>query len=117
VEATGLQKRVVRIHQIDARAEIKAAYSGRLALVCEPGPGAASVPHESGSPAVHQGAARHPLEAFQYVGYGLFVGKSRNANIIEPRIVFEREFDERRQIMPHPMVAQLRFTRSEWQRA
>jgi ubiquinone/menaquinone biosynthesis C-methylase UbiE len=76
-EAAGLQERVVRIHQIDARAEIK----GRLQWVgwrwAVRAWGRALRLYLT-NPAVRQSIKEQldiPLEAFQYVGYGLFVGK------------------------------------------
>ena len=76
-EASGLQERIVRIHQIDARAEIKSrlewvgwrwilrAWGRALRLYIT-------------NPAVRQSIKKQfdlPLELFQYHGYGLFVGK------------------------------------------
>jgi len=76
-ESSGLQERVVKIHQIDARAEIKSrlewvgwrwilrAWGRALRLYIT-------------NPAVRQSIKMQfnvPLEVFQYYGYGLFVGK------------------------------------------
>lgn len=78
-EASGLQERVVKIYQVDARAEVKSRirWIGWRWLLRAWGRGLRLY---LSNPAIRQSIKEMfdvPSEAFQYAGYGLFVGKKQ----------------------------------------
>jgi ubiquinone/menaquinone biosynthesis C-methylase UbiE len=87
-ESSGLEERVVRTHQIDARTEIKSrlqwigwrwilrAWGRALRLYLT-------------NSAIRQSIKKQldvPPASFQYFGYGLFVGRKRTSNAIPPSL-------------------------------